>query len=163
MARAAAAVGRLARVLEARLANPLFRRLLRSRWHWLASGWLAALSYVGPRSGRRITTPVAYARFRGGIVAVTVPSTTWWRPFSDPYPCRIWLRGRELEGVGTVLEGRDRRAALGAYAGQRRLLAGALAGGAADVDALAERDLVVVGFGASTDATPPRDGSDAGQ
>ncbi|MFB6166545.1 MAG: hypothetical protein ABEJ31_15405 [Haloarculaceae archaeon] len=147
----------LQRALEQRVTNPLLRRLLHSPLHWLASRWLVLVSYEGPRSGRRYTFPVAYHRRDGAVVAVT-PATesNWWRTFRQPYPARVWLRGRRYETTGERVTGEAAERLLSEYFGTHSLLA-RLLGFPRDLAAApAERDramreLAVVRFELSTD------------
>lgn len=123
--RPSALPSRIGRTLERRVANPVFRTLLRSRLHWLASRWLALLSYRGRRSERRYTTPVAYARRDGALVVVTLADeANWWTNFRDPHECTLWLRGTPKDATGVVVtDGAERDALLAEYARDRRLLA----------------------------------------
>lgn len=139
-------VVRLARRFEARIANPLFSRLLRSRLHWVTSSWLLVLSYTGRQSGETFTTPIAYAAVDDALVAVTPETTTWWRNFREPYACTVWLRGAERSAVGEVITGDDRATLLAEYADERGLLARMLGIEAHPGDARPNPDLVVVRF-----------------
>ncbi|MFB6184600.1 MAG: hypothetical protein ABEI96_08605 [Haloarculaceae archaeon] len=104
------------RLLEDRVANPLFRAVLRSPLHWLASRWLVLVSYVGPRSGRRYAFPVVYHRVGDAVVAVT-PRTesNWWRNFRTPRRCTVWLRGTNYAASGAVVTGDERGPLVDAY------------------------------------------------
>jgi deazaflavin-dependent oxidoreductase (nitroreductase family) len=140
----------LQRGIEERVANPLFRWLLRTRLHWLASRWLVLLSYVGPRTGRRYTTPVAYARSEGNVVVVTPNrESNWWRNFTEPRACRLWLRGTARTATGVVVTGTERERLLAAYVDSHGLLGRSLgADGRATPEELARtnRTLTVVRF-----------------
>ncbi len=86
------------RFLEERIANPLLRRLLRSRLHRLVSDRLLLFSYVGRQSGTRYSMPVAYETQGGQLVVTTLRRhSSWWKNFRDPYPCTVWLRGYAYE------------------------------------------------------------------
>lgn len=109
-------VSPLQRAVEDRLANPLFRRLLRSRLHWTVSGQLVLVSYVGARSGHRYTFPVLYGRHGDALVAVTPRrESCWWRQFREPRPCTVWLRGTARSATGEVVEDATRERLLAAY------------------------------------------------
>jgi hypothetical protein len=102
-------VSSLQRAIEERVANSLFRSLLRSRLHWLVSNWLVLLSYEGRRSGRRYTFPVAYKRIGDGIVVVTPMSdSNWWKNFQESQECVVWLRGTEYSANGGVVTDEER-------------------------------------------------------
>lgn len=109
-------VSSLQRGIEERVANPLFRSLLRSPLHWPVSNWLMLLSYTGRRSGRQFTFPVAYKRFAEEIVVVTpMEDGNWWRNFQDRQRCTIWLRGTECSAAGEVITDEERDAMLVEY------------------------------------------------
>lgn len=104
------------RVIETHIANPLFRSLLRSRFHWLVSDRLALLSYAGHRTGREYTFPVAYEPLDGKIVVVTpVRESNWWRNFRTLQRCTVWLRGTARSAIGTLVTGDERPALIAAY------------------------------------------------
>lgn len=140
------------RAIEDRVANPLFRWILRSRFHWMASKWLLLVSYVGRRSGRRYTFPVAYHQLDGAVVAVTPKrESSWWRNFQDARECRVWLRGSERTAIGEVVTGHERGVALREYFENHELLGRVLGSEMDSVespDQLAEAngDLAVVRF-----------------
>ncbi|MFB6170445.1 MAG: nitroreductase/quinone reductase family protein [Haloarculaceae archaeon] len=140
------------RAIEERLANPLFRSVLRSRFHWVASTWLLLVSYVGRRSGRTYTFPVAYHQLDGAVVAVTPKrESVWWRNFRDARECRVWLRGTEHTATGELVTGPERGRLLGAYFENHGLLGRMLGsevetGASPDRRAEANRDIAVVRF-----------------
>lgn len=104
------------RVIEARVANPLFRWLLRSRFHWLVSDRLVLLSYTGHRSGREYTFPVAYEPLDGEIIVVTpARDSNWWHNFRTPQQCTVWLQKTERSAIGTLITGDERPALIAAY------------------------------------------------
>ena len=102
--------------IERRVANPIFRVILRSRFYWIVSGRLTLISYVGRRSGQRYTFPVAYHPLDGAVVAVTPKEeTNWWRNFQHARECRVWLRGKEYNATGTVVTGEECDTLLAGY------------------------------------------------
>ncbi|MFB6081065.1 MAG: nitroreductase/quinone reductase family protein [Haloferacaceae archaeon] len=109
-------VSPLQRAVEDRIANPLFRALLRSPLHPLASRWLVLVTYEGRRTGRRHTLSALYDRRDGDAVVVTPRgASVWWRNFSSPRRCTVRIRGTERTAVGELLTGDDREAALADY------------------------------------------------
>lgn len=150
--RSAGRVSTVQRRLEELIANPLLRSLLRSRFHRLASGRLALLSYVGPKTGRRYTFPVAYVRSDDEAIVVTPKrDTDWWRNFQDSRRCTLWLRGTERAAVGTVVTGEDRNSLLVDYFDVHGVLGWMLGFGgdptaSPDRFAEAKRDLAVIRF-----------------
>lgn len=143
-------ISALQRAAERRLANPLLVRVLRSPLHGLASRWLALVSYVGERSGRRYTFPVAYVRVDGAVVAVTPRrESNWWRHFRTPATCTVWLRGTARAATGEVVTGEDRDPLLVAYVDAHGLLGRMLGfdpAASPERVAAADRDLAVVLF-----------------
>ncbi|MFB6073420.1 MAG: nitroreductase/quinone reductase family protein [Haloarculaceae archaeon] len=116
-------VSGLQRAAEQRVFNPMFRALLRSPLHWPASRWLALLSYEGRHTGRRYTTPVAYARREGVLIVVTPErESIWWHNFASPRDCTVWYRGTARPATGELLEGRERATALREYFEQHRAM-----------------------------------------
>jgi F420H(2)-dependent quinone reductase len=92
-------------IAEKYVVNPLLRRLLRSKFHWLVSNRLMLLSYVGRRSGTRYATPVAYDRREDVLVATTFRHhSNWWKNFREEHPATVWLRGvrRKTTGLATT-------------------------------------------------------------
>ncbi len=127
------------RAIEARVANPLFRTMLQSRFHWIVSGWLILISYVGPRSGRRYTFPVAFHEDDGTVIVLTpTRESNWWRNFRQARECRIWLRGRKHLATGEVVTEDDRESLLAPFFEKNRLL-GRLLGMDSDVTTDSEK------------------------
>lgn len=90
---------------EKYVANPILKRLLRSRFHWLVSERLMLVSYVGRRSQTRYTTPVAYDRRGDTLVTTTLrDESNWWKNFREEHPATVWLRGyrRKTTGLATT-------------------------------------------------------------
>ncbi|WP_435320818.1 hypothetical protein [Haloarchaeobius sp. TZWSO28] len=113
----------LHRAVEAWVANPVLRAVLRSPLHRTVDRWLILLSYAGRQSGRQYTFPVAYARVDGALVVVTPKAeSAWWPNFHDGHPCSIWYNGEERAAIGTVTSGPERQKFLSAFADQRPLL-----------------------------------------
>jgi hypothetical protein len=108
----------MCQVRVVRLANPLVRAVLRSRWHRLLSGRLLVLAYRGRRSGRGFAIPVLYAQTAPGGEVVVVAlrrEKLWWRSFLEPSPASLRLRGADVSARGAVAVGASRDAALAAF------------------------------------------------
>lgn len=85
--------------------NPLIVGLLHSPLHFIASIGLMSLSYTGRRSGKRITIPVGYQR-KGDEITVLVSKAwrkRWWRNFEQPTTVELRVRGRRLQGEGSLV------------------------------------------------------------
>ena len=138
--------------IEKRVANPLFRSLLRSRFHWIVSDWLALVSYVGRHNGQRYTFPVAYHQLDGAIVAMTPkPETNWWRNFQKSRECRVWLRGKEYTATGELVTDDERDSLIAGYVETHGLLGRILGVDTAPVEhsyrpAESNHDVAVVRF-----------------
>ncbi|ELY96157.1 hypothetical protein C482_16333 [Natrialba chahannaoensis JCM 10990] len=141
----------LLRRIETRVANPLFRSLLRSRFHWIVSDWLALVSYVGRHSGQRYTFPVAYHQLNGAIIAMTPKrETNWWRNFQKSRECRVWLRGKEYTAMGELADD-ERDSLIAGYVETHGLLGRILGVGTAPAEhphrpAESNHDIAVVRF-----------------
>ncbi len=83
------------------VANLVPGRLLRSPAHRVLSGKYVLVSFTGRRSGRRYSTPVAYAQ-EGDTVWVSTDSR-WWRNLVGDAPVQLRLRGHAVDGVATVI------------------------------------------------------------
>ena len=95
---------RVFRTLEEHVANPVLRRVLRSRAHWPLSELYCLLSYEGRVSGERYTTPIGYSRSDDIVRAVTVRERSdWWKNFRDPYECTLYIEGEPRRAVGEVV------------------------------------------------------------
>lgn len=145
-------ISSLQRSFEERIANPFLRFLLRSSLHWPVSNWLLLVSYVGSKSGRRYTFPVAYKRFDTGVVAVTPKhESNWWKNFRTARQCTIWIRGRRGSVTGTLVTDDDRQQLLTDYFDTYRFLGRILdfeddSTTSVDQSERTKRDLAVIRF-----------------
>ena len=77
-----------------------------SRWSWLVDRFLVLITYTGRRSGRTITTPVAYSRSEQDVLRIRVElpdKKVWWRNFQgDGGALSLRLRGAERVGHGVA-------------------------------------------------------------
>jgi len=85
--------------------NPLLKVLLRSRWHWNASGELMLITVTGRKTGKRYTTPVNYVQDGNLLSVLTHAHRTWWRNLRGGAPVEVVLRGRKEKGMGFAYEG----------------------------------------------------------
>ena len=88
--------------LLVRTVNTTVSALLRNRWlgPWIGKG-VTTVSYVGRRSGRTFSTPVAYRRAGDQVtIVVDLPDTkNWWRNFTDGGgPITLRLDGTDRAG-----------------------------------------------------------------
>ena len=86
--------------------------LLRSRrWSWVVDRFLVVITYTGRRSGRTITTPVAYSRNGKDVLRIRVElpdKKVWWRNFQGD-GAALSLRLRGVDRVGHATAERDDR------------------------------------------------------
>jgi len=85
--------------------NPVLVWLLRSPFHWLASGRVMLITYTGRRTGRRITIPVSYQKSPSEI-SVTVAmhmQKQWWRNLITESPVELQLRGRRVQATARAI------------------------------------------------------------
>jgi hypothetical protein len=89
-----------------KIANPVVRLILRSRFHRWMSASVLLITYRGRKSGKEFTLPVNYAR--DGHFIYIVPGMperkSWWRNFREMTPVRLTLRGEVLSGNGVLLD-----------------------------------------------------------
>lgn len=88
-----------------KVANPVLRWLLRSPFHRLVSKGLALLTFTGRKSGRQISTPVAYHRLDGQIVVFS--DSGWWRNLAKGEPATLRLAGRDVAARAEVVRDKD--------------------------------------------------------
>jgi len=90
-----------------RIANPLVRLILRSKLHRWMSGAVLLITYRGRKSGREYTLPVQYVREGETIYIVPggAEKKTWWRNLRGGAAVTLVLRGKQLAGQATLLEG----------------------------------------------------------
>ncbi|RZN62551.1 hypothetical protein [Methanonatronarchaeum sp. AMET6-2] len=87
--------------IESKLANPVIKRILKSRLHWPLSTRLLILNYRGHKSGQEITTPLFYIPKDSILTVITRRNeVSWWRNFKEEYPAYIWYRGDRKKTVG---------------------------------------------------------------
>ena len=87
-----------------RIANPLLRLLLKSRWHGLLGEGLALVLVRGRRTGRTMEVPVEVRTVWGELIAVSFRDRTWWRNFREHTETSLWLHGRPAEVRVEVVE-----------------------------------------------------------
>ncbi|MGB5812695.1 MAG: nitroreductase/quinone reductase family protein [Polyangiales bacterium] len=86
-------------------ANGAVVRVLRSPFHWVLSLGLMLITVTGRRSGRVYTIPVGYQQDGSVITVLASEARTkqWWRNFETPAAVTLRLRGKEREGVATLV------------------------------------------------------------
>jgi F420H(2)-dependent quinone reductase len=80
-------------------------RVLCSPLHHTMSGKYLLLSFMGRKSGRRYTTPVAYLKEEEAFLMTT--DSPWWknlrRKDGAGAPITVRVKGREYEEIGEVI------------------------------------------------------------
>ena len=98
--------------LTNRVANPVLRRLLRTRAGRRPGRRLAVLRYSGIRTGRPHEVVVLYAR-TGPTVWVLVGQSehkSWWRSLAAPADVVLWLAGERVSARAVAVEGAEQPA-----------------------------------------------------
>lgn len=85
----------------AKAMNKVPALILRSPLHGLMSGRYLLLTFMGRKSGKRYTTPVAYLR-EGDAFLMTTDSP-WWGNLRGGAPVTLRVRGRQYEGTGEAV------------------------------------------------------------
>lgn len=87
-----------------RAANRVVVPILRSRLHFLLSGPLMLITYIGPRTGRERTLPVAFYFWYPDEIWAFCARSGWASSLRDHRTVRLLIRGREFVAVPTVVE-----------------------------------------------------------
>ena len=74
--------------------NPAMRGLLRSPIHWLLSGSVMLITFVGRKSGQTFSTPVRYIRHEGAIRCFTASTNKWWRNIRGGADVTLLVQGK---------------------------------------------------------------------
>jgi hypothetical protein len=138
--------------LTNRVANPVLRRLLKTRAGRRPGRRLAVVRYTGVRTGRPHELVAGYARDDGTtwIWVGSAEQKTWWRNLRTPAEIDLWLAGERHRARARAVEGsREPEAAaaglsayLSSYPAVGRAV-GARAGDAASIAAVARRVVLV--------------------
>ena len=91
--------------------NPFVIRLLKSRFHGLASKDIMLVTVTGRRSGRSYTRPVSYVQEGDTVRCLSSTTTAWWRNLEGGAPVSLWLRGNEVAGRAEATRGEPKRIA----------------------------------------------------
>jgi deazaflavin-dependent oxidoreductase (nitroreductase family) len=81
-----------------KIANRLFKPLLRSPLHFLASHGLMLITVTGRKTGQPYTTPVAYLREGGTVYFFSGLHLAWTKNLREGAPVKLILKGREVAG-----------------------------------------------------------------
>lgn len=103
---------RLPSVKLFRPVNKLVRPLLGSPLHRMLSGRLLLLTYVGRKSGRRITIPIGYFDWEPDTVLALSSQPSWMPNLRGGRAVRLRVRGDEKSAVPTVVDDEAEVAAL---------------------------------------------------
>ncbi|MCA9913516.1 MAG: nitroreductase family deazaflavin-dependent oxidoreductase [Anaerolineae bacterium] len=83
--------------------NPTMRFILRSPLHSILSNGLALISFVGRKSGKRYTTPVAYHVVDEHTIMIFTRSK-WWRNFDQGETITLRLKGQVHQGTAKIIQ-----------------------------------------------------------
>ncbi len=84
-----------------RIMNVVTKPLLRSPFHFLASGWCMLITVRGRKTGHLITTPVYYRR-EGTVVRFFSGKHLTWVKNLGGAPVTLRLQGRDVSGVAVL-------------------------------------------------------------
>lgn len=87
-----------------RIGNPFVAFLLRSPLHAMLSKNMLLITVTGHKSGRKLTTPVGYVCAGDELLIVSSPDRTWWKNLRGGAAVKVHLQGRDLSGLGRVIE-----------------------------------------------------------
>jgi len=87
------------------IGNSIVKRILSWPLHGIISTSFMLITVTGRKSGKLYTTPVNYARERDVITVVSRKNRIWWRNLRGGAPVTVRVRGKDLKGVGEVVEG----------------------------------------------------------
>jgi hypothetical protein len=135
-----------------RIANPVLRRLLRTRAGALPGRRLALIRYTGTRTRRPHEVIAGYARDDGSvwIWVGSAERKRWWRNLRAPAEIDLWLAGERYRARARAVEGAQQPTAASAglaaymavYPAVGRMV-GARAGDAASIAEAAKRVVLV--------------------
>jgi len=91
--------------------NPLMKWVLRSPLHGMVSKNFMLIKFTGRKSGKVYSTPVNYVRDGDGITVFSKRHRIWWRNLRGGAPVTVWVKGRDLKGIGESIEGEEAIAA----------------------------------------------------
>jgi hypothetical protein len=85
--------------------NSLVLAMLRSPLRRLLSTSMCEVSYLGRRTGRRVSLPVLFAadHTRVVVLAGDAPDKRWWRNFTAPGPIEVRRGGRIRTGTARIV------------------------------------------------------------
>jgi deazaflavin-dependent oxidoreductase (nitroreductase family) len=83
--------------------NDFVAFLLRTPFHPIL-GSTMLISVTGRKSGRRISTPVNYARCGSELWVLTSRDRKWWRNIQHSTPVSIHMGGREFQAVADLVQ-----------------------------------------------------------
>lgn len=88
----------------AKIGNQFTREILRSPLHPMMSSKFALITVTGRKTGKPYTLAVNYTRQGNTVTIVSRRGRTWWRNLRGGAPTTLRLEGREVLGIGTVIE-----------------------------------------------------------
>jgi len=77
--------------------NPCMRILLRSPLHFILSGNVMLIAFTGRKSGRKLETPVRYAREGNRVICFTGKANKWWHNFKEPADVQLTMKGKAVK------------------------------------------------------------------
>lgn len=84
--------------------NKIMGWVLKSPLHSLLSNGMMLVTVTGRKSGRSISTPVAYLREGKTLWVVSRRESKWWRNLRGGADVQVLVAGQTLKGHGSVIE-----------------------------------------------------------
>jgi hypothetical protein len=82
--------------------NPIFKTLIRSPLHGVASKSLMTMTITGRKSGKRYVVPIGYTQIGDTIYCGTKGG--WYKNLRGGAPVILWLRGRDVPATARAIE-----------------------------------------------------------
>ena len=84
--------------------NDVMGWVLKSPLHFLLSKGMMLITVTGRKSGKLISTPVAYLREGNTLWVVSRRTSKWWRNLRGGAVVQVHLAGRKMNGQGSLIE-----------------------------------------------------------
>ncbi|HYP40548.1 MAG TPA: nitroreductase family deazaflavin-dependent oxidoreductase [Chloroflexia bacterium] len=93
--------GPILKFLMEDMGNPIISSRLRSAKPGKLAESVLLLTFTGRKSGKEFTTPVGYTQHGDTLTVFT--GRPWWKNLQERPNVRVWVRGRDLDGVAQVM------------------------------------------------------------
>lgn len=87
--------------------NVFNKTILPSRFHCFTSRSTVLITFKGRKSGKLFTTPINYVQKENTLYFTSLKSRNWWRNLKTNSGVVLTLRGRKINGLAEVFDGRE--------------------------------------------------------